>query len=104
MQKQRMTDSKRNVLLNFRSTVHELVMPELELRVFDEFNEGDEKTPRVRSVDDQPLQQDARYLLLDCLRVGLGKQVQQSAAEVVCVAVGIAQLIRYGIQEQISTC
>jgi len=100
-----MTDSSRqNVLLDFWSTVDELVVPELELRVFDKFDERDEKTPRMRSVDNQSLQQDSRDLLLDRLRVGLGEQVEQRAAEVVSMAVGIAQLIRDGIQEQISTC
>ena len=42
-------------------------------------------------------------LLLDGLRVGLGKQVEQSTAEVVGVAIGVAQLVHYGIQEQIAT-
>ena len=93
-----------SILLNFRSAVDELVVPELELRVLDEFNEGDEETPWVRSVDNQPLQQHACYLLLYRLRVCFGKQVQQSAAEVVRVAVGIAQLIGNGVQKQIPTC
>lgn len=84
--------------------MHKLVMPELELWVLDEFNERYEKTPRMRSVDDEALQQDARDLFLDRLRVCLGKQVQQSAAEVMCVTVGVAQLVGYGIQKQISAC
>lgn len=42
-------------------------------------------------------------LLLDGLGVGLGKQVQHGAAEVVGVAVGVAQLIGYGVQEQVAT-
>jgi len=79
-------------------------MPELELRVLDEFNECDEKSPWMRSVDNEPLQQHTRDLLLDRLRVRLRKQVQQSAAEIVRVTVWIAQLIGNGIQEQISTC
>lgn len=39
------------------------------------------------------------YLLLNSLCVGLSKQVEHSAAEVVRVAVWIAQLIGYRIQE-----
>jgi len=78
-------------------------MPELELRVLDEFNERDKQTPRVRSVDNQPLQQHTRYLLLNRLRVRLGKQVQQRAAEIVRMTVGIAQLIGNGVQKQIPT-
>lgn len=84
--------------------MHKLVMPELELRVLDKFNECDEKTPRMWSVDDEAFQQDTCDLLLDGLGVRLGKQVEQSAAEVMCVTVGIAQLVGHGIQKQISTC
>lgn len=40
---------------------------------------------------------------LYCLRVGLVKQIQQSAAEVVRVDVGIAQLICDGVQEQVTS-
>jgi len=79
-------------------------MPELELWVLDEFDERDEKTPRMRSVDDEPLQQDTRDLLLDRLGVCLGKQVEQSAAEVMGVTVGVAQLVGHGVQKQVSTC
>ena len=43
------------------------------------------------------------YLLLDCFRDGLGKQIEHCTAEVVCVAVWIPQLISNGVQEQIST-
>lgn len=42
-------------------------------------------------------------LLLDGLGVGLGKQVQHGAAEVVGVAVGVAQLVGYCVQEQVAT-
>ena len=93
--------SVHNVLFNFWSAVDKLVIPELELCVLDEFNERDEKAPRMRSVDDETLQQHAGDLLLDRLRVCLGKQVQQRAAEIVRVTVGIAQLVGNGIQEQI---
>ena len=44
-------------LLYFRSAVDELVRPELERRVLDKFDEGDEETPGVRPVHDQPLEQ-----------------------------------------------
>ena len=39
--------------------------------------------------------------LLDCLVIGLPKQIQQGTAEVVSVAVGVAQLVGNGSQEQI---
>jgi len=79
-------------------------MPELELWILDKFNESDEETPRMRSVDNESLQQHTCYLLLDGLWVCLGKQVQQRAAEVVRMTVGIAQLIGNGVQKQVTTC
>ena len=62
-----MITPKHDILFDFWCTVDKLMMPELELWVLDEFNEGDEKTPRMRSVNNQPLQQDASDLLLDGL-------------------------------------
>ena len=44
-------------LLNLWSTVDKLMIPKLEAWISDEVNEGDEKAPGVRSVDDQSLQQ-----------------------------------------------
>lgn len=41
-------------------------------------------------------------LLLDGLGVGLSKQIQHGAAEVMSVAVGVAQLIGNCVQEQVT--
>lgn len=46
-----------NLLFNLRGTVHKVVAPELEGRILDQLDEGDEETPRVRPVHYQPLQQ-----------------------------------------------
>ena len=43
-------------------------------------------------------------LLLDGFVVGLGEQVEQRAAEVVRVAVWVAQLVGDSVQEQVATC
>lgn len=120
-----------NLLFNLGGTVHKVMAPELEGRILDQLNEGDEKTPRVRPVHNQPLQQnpveqkECFYLaelknvkssrpelnsaspgdlLLDGLSVGLSKQIQHGAAEVVSVTVGVAQLIGNCIQEQVTPC
>lgn len=103
--------------------------PKLEGRILDEFDEGDEKTPGVRPVHNQPLQQHPERpqsccsgvaakacarccerrsspgdLLLNGLRVGLSKQVEHGAAEVMSVAVGVAQLVGNGVQEEVTAC
>lgn len=107
--------------------MHKVVAPELEGRIFDELDEGNEKTPGVGPVHNQPLQQNPERpssscssltanvcvwlkqlrgspgdLLLDGLCVGLSKQVEHGAAEVMGVAVGVAQLVGNGIQEEVS--
>ena len=43
-------------LLNLRGAMHKLVRPELKGRILDQLNEGDEETPGVWSVDNQPLE------------------------------------------------
>lgn len=55
----------------------------------------------MRAVHDKPLQQDAGDLLLDHLRLGLGEKVQQNAAEVVRVLVGVPELVGYGVEEEV---
>lgn len=52
----------------------------------------------------QPLKQDSGDLFLDCLCVGFSKEVQEGAAEVMSVTVGVAQLIGDGVQEQVAAC
>ena len=96
----------------------DLVRPELESRVLDELDEGDEEPPGVRPVHDQPLQQHPGEgeededeedededvpsdLLLDGLGVGLGEEVEEAAGEVVRVRVRVTQLVRDAIQEQV---
>ena len=102
-----------------------LVRPELERGVLDQLDEGDQETPGVGPVDDQPLKQHPRQkwqlkrvniltteillqdlnapgdLLLDGLSVGLSKQVEEAAGEVVGVGVGVPQLVGDAVQEQI---
>ena len=53
------------------------------------------------AVDDEPFEEDSRDLLLDHFRLSLGEQVQQHAAEVVSVLVGVAELVRHRVQEKV---
>lgn len=63
------------LLLNLRCAVNELVRPEFVYRILDEFDERNEETPRMRPVDDKPLQKHPRDLLLYRFRVGFSEQV-----------------------------
>lgn len=86
-------------LLNLWSTSNKLMGPEFKLWVFYEFYERYEQSPWMRSIDDETLKQDARNLLLYCFCIGLRKQIQQSTAEVMCMAIWIAKLVGHSIEE-----
>lgn len=88
-------------LFNLRRAAHELMAPELEGWVLDEIDEGHKETPRVWTIHNEPLKQDPCDLFLDGFSVCFSEQVQQRAAEVVSVAVGVPQLVRNGIQEKV---
>jgi hypothetical protein len=60
-------------LLNLWRARDKLVLPELEARVLDELDEGDEQAPGMRPVHNEALEEDAGDLLLNGLSVGLGK-------------------------------
>ena len=83
--------------------MHKLVFPEVVRRVLYQLNESDEQPPGVRSVHNESFQQHPSDLLLDGFSVGFGKERQQCTAEIVGVAVWIAQLIGDGIEEQVTT-
>ena len=89
-------------IFNFWRATNKVVIPKLELGIFDQLDECDEQTPRMRTVDDEALQENARDLLLNGLQVGFGEEIQQSAREIMRVRVGITQLIGDGVEEQIS--
>lgn len=76
--------------------------PEIVTWVLDKFDKGDQESPRVWPVHNEPLEQDSGYLFLDLLCLAFCEQVQQNTAEVVSVAVGIAQLIGNRVQEHIA--
>ena len=81
----------------------ELVLPEVIGWVLYELDERNEQPPGVGTIHYQPLQQNSSDLFLDRLSIGLGKERKKGTAEVVGVAVGIAKLVGYCIQEQIAT-
>jgi hypothetical protein len=56
---------------------------------------------RVRSVHDETLEKNTCNLLPDDIILGLGKHVQQRAAEEVRVRVGVPKLVRNGVDKQV---
>ncbi len=49
--------SKEDLLFDFRGRANKLMRPEVKVGVPQQLDEGDQKTPRVRTVDDQTLQE-----------------------------------------------
>jgi len=81
--------------------VDKLVRPELEGRVLDQLDEGDEQPPGMGSIHDQSLQQHPCDLFLNGLSICLSKQVEQAAGVVVGVGVGVPQLVGNAVEEQV---
>lgn len=88
-------------LLNFWSAMNKLMVPELERWIFYQLNESNKETPGMRPIYNQSFQENPGDLLLDSFCVGLCKQVEHGAAEVVGVTVGVPQLVGDGIQEEV---
>lgn len=77
--------------------------PKAVVWVLDQLNKRDEQTPRMWSIDNQTLQQHTGNLLLCNILFAFHKQIQQDTAKVMCMTIRIAQLVRNGTQEQITT-
>lgn len=69
--------------------------------------QGNDKTPRVRTMDDESLQQHTNNLLADVrlilLRVVNTKQTQDGEAKEVGVAVGVSQLVGHRAQQVVTS-
>ena len=83
--------------------MNKLVIPKFVACICDQLNEGDEESPGMGPDHNQPLQQNSCYLFLNHFSISLCKQWQQSTAEVVSVAIRIAQLVGNGIEEEKAT-
>mmetsp|Transcript_3880 Transcript_3880/g.9769 ORF Transcript_3880/g.9769 Transcript_3880/m.9769 type:complete len:403 (-) Transcript_3880:512-1720(-) len=89
-------------LLDVGGHTHESILPQLVPWVSDEFDEGDEEAPGVRTVHYQTLQQHPGDLFLYDLLFALCEEVEQHAAEVVRVGVGVSQLVGDGREEEVA--
>ena len=90
-------------LFNLWGTVDKLVFPEVVGGVFDELYERDKQPPGVRSVHNQPLQQNPGHLLLYGFNLGLREEGEEGTREVVGVGVGVPQLVGNGVEEEVAT-
>lgn len=63
-----------HILLDLRGTVYKVVAPELEGGILDELDEGDEQSPGMRPVHNQPLQKNPAKRCKILLTKTLGKE------------------------------
>ena len=82
--------------------MHKFMLPKVVRRILDQLNKGNQQPPGVWPVHYQPFQQNTGDLLLYGFSIGLSKERQQCAAEIVGVAIWIAKLVGNSIEEQIA--
>lgn len=88
-------------LFDFSGTASEWIIPKSVGLVFDQFDERDQKTPRMRPMKDQPFQKDSCDLLLDSYILALAKQVQHHAGKVMSMAGRVPELVGNRIQANV---
>ena len=77
--------------------------PELVALILDQFDPGDQQTPRVGAVSEKPLEQHTGDLLLDALVLGLTEEEEHDARVVVRVAGGVTELVGNSVQTSVAT-
>lgn len=88
---------------DLRCTSRERLLPEFIAGILDEFDEGDEKTPWVRTMNNKTLEQDTGDLFADQLILGLEEEVEEHAGEVVGLVVGEAEMVSDGVDGVITS-
>lgn len=87
---------------DFWSTADERLALQLIDRILDDLKEGDQQPPRLRANDDDALEQNADNDLLDLdllFVLAVRVQSQKRHREEVSVAVGEAELVRAGVDD-----
>ena len=80
------------------SNVNVLLVPKVVLPIAEEFDEGDQRTPGVRTVNKEPLEQDSRHHLPEPVDLNLVEEIQHQGAEPMCVGIGVAEVQHHGAQ------
>lgn len=78
---------------------NELFAPEFIFLVSKELNERDQRSPWVRTVDDETLQEDTSHHLAEAIVLDLNEEVEQEGGKPVGMGVGISQVEHHGAQE-----
>lgn len=84
---------------DFGCDANELLVPELVLQIAEQFNEGDQSTPGMRTMYDEAFQKDASHHFTETIVLHFHKEVEEQRAEPVGMGVGISQMENHGAQE-----
>ena len=79
------------------------MVPEVILRVTEKFDERDQGSPRMRTVNQEALQEDLSHDLPEPVNLDLLEKVQHKGAEPVRVSIRIAEMQHHGAQEMMLT-
>jgi hypothetical protein len=84
---------------DFGCDANELLVPELVLQIAEQFNEGDQSTPGMRTMYDEAFQKNASHHFTETIVLHFHKEVEEQRAEPVGMGVGISQMKNHGAQE-----
>lgn len=84
---------------NLGGEMNEILVPEVILGVTEEFDEGDQGTPRVRPINKETFQEDSRHHFPETIDLDFVEQVQHQGAEPVGVSVGVTQMQNHCAEE-----
>ena len=82
----------------------ELLVPEVVLGVAQQLDERDECAPRVRTVDQESLQQYPCHDLPELINLDLMEEIQDQGAEPMRVGIGVAQVKDHCTEQVVLTC
>lgn len=88
--------------LHFRRTFDKPMVPKVVPGIFYELYESDQKPPRVRSMNNESLQENPGDLLLHIFVVCVGEKVEQDAGKVVRVRVRVPQVVRDSRKKEVT--
>jgi len=86
---------------DFGGDTNELFAPELIFLVPEKFNERDQCSPWVGTVDDKTLQENTSHHLTEVIVLDFDEEVEQEGGEPVGMSVGISQVEHHSAQEMV---
>ena len=84
---------------NLGCDTDELLTPELVLDIAKQLNERNQRSPRVRAVDEEALKEDLGHHLSEAIHIDFKEEVEHQRAEPMGVSIGVAEMEHHRAQE-----